>query len=214
MAQINIKDAITNIVKKYLISFSRSVLDRFYTKEQLSDIYSKKEIIKNLSENDSNKLIYNRNVLCTEDELTVRFYNKEELDDIYNKKDVINSFSKNGNNQLIYNGNILCTEDNLISRFYNKEQLIDIYNKKEVLNSLSKNDNDKLLYNGSILCTEDELINIKVKASSITVETDNGEKTLQDILTSILKQYDIPKAYCGSAECGESYCGDTDSDDA
>lgn len=124
MAQVNIKDAITSVVKKYLISFGKSLTTKFYTKEQLADIY----------------------------------------------------------------------------------------NKKIIINSLSKNTDDKLLYNGSILCTEDDLINIK--ASNITVETDSGEKNLQDILNYILKDSIIPKAYCGIAECGESYCGDTDSDDA
>lgn len=124
MAQINIKDAIISVVKKYLISFSKSLTTKFYTKEQLADIY----------------------------------------------------------------------------------------NKKDIINSLSQNNDNKLIYNGSILYTEGDLINIK--ASNIIVETDNGEKTLQDILSSILADSDISKAYCGIAECGESYCGDTDSDDA
>ncbi len=124
MAQINIKDAIVNVVEKYLISFGKSLITKFYTKEQLIDIYDKKDLIKNLSENS----------------------------------------------------------------------------------------NDKLLYNGSILCTEDDLI--KIKASNIIVETDNGEKTLQDILDLLSNYTDVPKAYCGIAECGQSYCGDIDSDDA
>lgn len=124
MAQVNIKDAITSVVKKYLISFGKSLNTKFYTKEQLADIY----------------------------------------------------------------------------------------NKKDIVNSISKNSDNKLLYNGSILYTEGDLINIK--ASNIIVETDSGEKTLQDILNSILEDSNIPKAYCGIAECGESYCGDTDSDEA
>lgn len=124
MAQVNIKDAIASVVKKYLISFGKSLTTKFYTKEQLADIYSKKNII----------------------------------------------------------------------------------------NGLSQNNDNKLLFNGSILYTEGDLINIK--ASSIIVETDNGEKTLQEILNSILQNSDVPEAYCGIAECGESYCGDTDSDDA
>lgn len=124
MAQINIKDAITSVVKKYLISFGKSLTTRFYTKDQLADIY----------------------------------------------------------------------------------------NKQDIINSLSKNNDNKLLYNGSILYTEGDLINIK--ASNIIVETDNGEKTLQDILNSISQISNMPKAYCGIAECGESYCGDTDSDEA
>lgn len=98
----------------------------------------------------------------------------------------------------------------LIVKFYTKDQLTDIYGKKNIISSLSQNSNDKLLYNGSILYTEDDMINIK--ASNIIVETDSGEKTLQDILNSILADSNIPKAYCGIAECGESYCGDTDSD--
>jgi len=124
MAQINIKDAIVNVVEKYLKSFSKSLITKFYTKEQLMDLYDKKDLIKNLSENS----------------------------------------------------------------------------------------NDKLLYNGSILCTEDDLINIK--ASNIIVETDNGEKTLQEILDSLSDYSDAPKAYCGTTECGSSYCGDIDSEDA
>jgi hypothetical protein len=100
----------------------------------------------------------------------------------------------------------------ILTKFYTKDQLLDIYNKKDLINGLSQNNDDKLIFNGSILYTEDDLINIK--ASSIIVETDNGEKTLQDILNSILENSDVPKAYCGIAECGASYCGDTDSDDA
>jgi len=100
----------------------------------------------------------------------------------------------------------------LTTKFYTKEQLADIYNKKDIINKISQSNDDKLLYNGSILYTEGDLINIK--ASNIIVETDDGEKTLQDILNSILEYSNISKAYCGIAECGESYCGYTDSDDA
>lgn len=100
----------------------------------------------------------------------------------------------------------------LITRFYTKEQLMDVYDKKDLIKNLSKNSNDKLLYNGSILCIEDDLINIK--ASNIIVETDNGEKTLQEILDSLSDYSDTPRAYCGNAECGASYCGDIDSEDA
>ena len=100
----------------------------------------------------------------------------------------------------------------LITKFYTKEQLIDLYDKKDLIKNLSKNSNDKLLYNGSILCIEGDLINIK--ASNIIVETDNGEKTLQEILDSLSDYSDVPRAYCGNAECGASYCGDIDSEDA
>ncbi len=93
-----------------------------------------------------------------------------------------------------------------------KRAVTTIHDRKIIIKNLSKNSNDKLLYNGSILCTEDDLI--KIKSSNIIVKTDNGEKTLQDILDLLSNYNDAISAYYKIAECGQSYCGDIDSDDA
>lgn len=99
-----------------------------------------------------------------------------------------------------------------ITKFYTKDEIDNIFFNKKALNKINENDEGKMTYNDSILYTEDDIINIK--ASNIIVDIDGCTKTLQDILSSILKAPTETKAYCGIAECGDCYCGDTDFDDA